>query len=263
MAKKKKASSSKAVVSGSSINSLKGAVDWVSKTQRASGKPLAIVLAGHNGSGKSTLWYKRLAPVLKMPLVNADRLMMSILPEQVLPEHPLPKWAQTLRDKHEGWMRVSQQGVQAFVAQAMSNQVPFAMETVFSHWKRQPDGSYASKIDSIRDMQKAGYYVLLVFVGLTNADLSRARVASRVYQGGHAVPDAKLKERFPRTQAAIRAAIPVADASILVDNSGDEQEAFTVCRVQARSQKIYDCRASSSIPKRILLWLEKVATDLA
>ena len=33
-------------------------VDTIIERQRASGKPLAIVLAGHNGSGKSTLWYK-------------------------------------------------------------------------------------------------------------------------------------------------------------------------------------------------------------
>ena len=43
-------------------------------------KPLAIVLAGHNGSGKSTLWYDKLADQLRIPLVNADRLTLSILP---------------------------------------------------------------------------------------------------------------------------------------------------------------------------------------
>jgi len=42
---------------------------------------VAFVLAGHNGSGKSTLWYSRLAESLRMPLVNADRMMMSILPD--------------------------------------------------------------------------------------------------------------------------------------------------------------------------------------
>jgi predicted ABC-type ATPase len=46
----------------------------------AEDKPTTIVLAGHNGSGKSTLWYDRLADNLQMPLVNADRLTLSLLP---------------------------------------------------------------------------------------------------------------------------------------------------------------------------------------
>ncbi len=44
-------------------------------------KPLAIILASHNGSGKSTFWYTKLADVLKIPFINADRLTLSILPE--------------------------------------------------------------------------------------------------------------------------------------------------------------------------------------
>ena len=46
----------------------------------AEDKPIALVLAGHNGSGKSTLWYDRLADALEIPLVNADRLTLSLLP---------------------------------------------------------------------------------------------------------------------------------------------------------------------------------------
>src|SRR5882724_12198208 len=95
--------------------------------QRASHKPLAIVLAGHNGSGKSTMWYEYLAATLQMPLINADRMMLSILPE-ITPGLPLPQWAASLRDSNPSWMQVAQQGVEAFVAQALARQVPFAVE---------------------------------------------------------------------------------------------------------------------------------------
>ena len=67
--------------SKSLVRSLADGVGEVLKAQAESGKPLAIVLAGHNGSGKSTLWYKQLAPTIQIPLINADRMMMSILPE--------------------------------------------------------------------------------------------------------------------------------------------------------------------------------------
>ncbi|MDT0510170.1 hypothetical protein [Novosphingobium sp. MMS21-SN21R] len=58
----------------------------------------------------------------------------------------------------------------------MRAKVPFAMETVFSYWEEQPDGTVLSKIDLIEDMQRAGYFVLLFFVGLTNSELSILRV---------------------------------------------------------------------------------------
>lgn len=144
------------------MGDLAATVDDIIKRQLVSGKPLAIVLAGHNGSGTSTLWYDHLADKLQVPLINADRMMLSILPET----RPLPAWATHLRDDDEDWMGVAQKGVQSFVAQAMVQQVPFATETVFSYWQQREDGTFASKIDTIRELQQAGYFVLLIFVGL-------------------------------------------------------------------------------------------------
>jgi gluconate kinase len=77
-------------------------------------RPPAFVLAGHNGSGKSTLWYERLANKLHLPLINADRLTASILPQPDAESGQLPTWAQSLRDDDERWQRLSQQGARAF-----------------------------------------------------------------------------------------------------------------------------------------------------
>lgn len=241
------------------MKDLAGSVNDVLAAQTASGKPLAIVLAGHNGSGKSTLWYRRLAPIIRIPLVNADRMMMSILPE-VSGSGKLPSWAVQLRDTNTSWMEVAQSGVQAFVAQAMSRQVAFAMETVFSHWKEHPDGRVESKIDLIREMQAAGYFVVLFFVGLTSAQLSVARVSTRVQQGGHAVDTPKLLSRFPRTQKAVREASRVADAALLLDNSLEQEDAFTVCHVQLMGEVLFDLRrAGRPIKPAILAWLDVVS----
>jgi hypothetical protein len=51
--------------------------------------------------------------------------------------------------------------IEAFVGQAMARGVPFAMETVFSYWEELPEGTVKSRIDLIREMQQAGYFVLL------------------------------------------------------------------------------------------------------
>jgi predicted ABC-type ATPase len=239
------------------MNALSTAVDRVLEAQLDSGKPLAIILAGHNGSGKSTMWKKHLSDRLQMPLVNADRMMLSILPDPNR-EGFLVDWAGKLRDRNESWMRVAQRGVQAFVAQAIGENLPFAMETVFSYWKEQPDGSFASKVDLINDLHEAGYFVLLCFVGLSNAQLSLARVQTRVARGGHDVEADKLLDRFPRTQKAIAAAVTVADAAILADNSLDEARAFTVCRIQLRDEEVYDVRDEGAEPA-VLEWLDQVA----
>lgn len=120
-------------------------------------KPVAFVLAGHNGSGKSTMWYSRLADSLQIPLVNADRIMMSILPDANPVTGHLPNWAQRLRDDDERWQILSQQGVRVFKQLVMDKSMPFAFETVFSHWKLLPDGEYESRADDILAMQTAGY----------------------------------------------------------------------------------------------------------
>jgi hypothetical protein len=100
------------------MNELLPAVQRVVELQKLSEKPLAIVLAGHNGSGKSTMWYGHLSSVLKIPLINADRMMLSMLPE-VRPRQRLPGWASELRDNDRSWMKVAQEGLQAFIAKAL------------------------------------------------------------------------------------------------------------------------------------------------
>lgn len=217
------------------MNDLAGAVARIVEAQRNTKKPLAIILAGHNGSGKSTMWRKTLAGKLQIPLINADRMIMSILPEPNT-DGELAEWAQSLRDHDESWMRVAQQGVLAFVGHAMQAKVPFAMETVFSHWIVRDNGEMESKADLIRDMQDAGYFVLLFFVGLSDAELSVLRVRTRVAEHGHSVDESKLRSRFPRTQKAICHALDVADAAILVDNSRDEKRAF-YCLRRASSRR--------------------------
>lgn len=224
-------------MSGRPPPSLSGLLKGLGRGQT---KPMAIVLAGHNGSGKSTLWRDKLGPTLEMPLLNADNLTSSILPNQ----SPLPGWAQKLRNDDDRWARMSQEGVRAFKSLVMREGLPFAFETVFSHYVRHPDGHIESKADDIVEMQNEGYFVVLVFVGLVHVSLSITRVAQRVEQGGHNVPLRKLQTRFPRTRLAIGHAAPIADATLMFDNSLDGPLGFSLARVQRRDEVLFDARAS-------------------
>lgn len=235
------------------------AVAQVREAQTQTRKPLAIIVAGHNGSGKSTMWRQDLSGSLQMPLINADRLALSIYPEAD-DDGFLPDWAAAMRDGDPAWLRITQQGVTSFIGHAMAAKAPFAMETVFSHELVREDGVRETKIDLIREMQQAGYFVLLFFVGLTNADLSVLRVSTRVAQGGHGIPEPRLRERFPRTQRIVGEAATVADATIMADNSRTAAEAFTVCRVQLRDRLLFDLREGpNGVPAAIQAWMDVVA----
>jgi predicted ABC-type ATPase len=147
----------------------------------------------------------------------------------------------------------------------MERRMPFAFETVFSHWKKLPDGSHESKADIIKTLQDAGYFVVLLFVGLASVQLSILRVETRRRQGGHGVPLPKLVTRFPRTQLAVGNAAPLADMTLMFDNSRDAGKAFALVRAQRGKRVLFDCRdkqyrVDKSLRAVSTMWLDKVAT---
>ncbi len=254
------ASTVRAIPSSTQLLPVPTTDEVLANAQSSRPKPVAFIVAGHNGAGKSTLWYERLAGKLQMPLVNADRLTMSILPDV----NPLPEWARDLRDQDARWQKLSQAGVQLFRRLIMDQKIPFAYETVFSYWQPTTGAAHASKVDDIIQMQKAGYFVILLFVGLANVDLSILRVQSRKRKGGHDVPTDKLIDRYPRTQAAIKHATGFADMTLMFDNSRTEQQAFALVRAQKKNRVLYDVRSDlyksdPSLRSTASLWLSKVS----
>ena len=235
------------------------ALDDILDVQIASKKALAVIIAGHNGSGKSSFWKSKLSDKFQIPLLNADRMLLSILPEPDVDTGRIPIWAQRLRDGDERWMKVAQKGIAAFVDHAVERKVAFAYETVFSYWSENLDGTFSSKVDLVQKLQQNGYFVLLVFVGLISADLSWLRVQSRVKDGGHNVPMDKIYSRFPRTQKAIGHALSVVNASILVDNSRSFEEAFTIGHIQIERRTVFDIRCSPKCPVEISTWLDAIS----
>lgn len=150
------------------------------------------VLAGGNGAGKSTFYRTRLAP-MGMPFVNADIVAKLLYPHA--PEsHSYD--AATLA----GQMR----------SQLLREGRSFCFETVFSH---------PSKIDFVAQAKTLGYEIILVFIHLSDASLNQARVAQRVSEGGHYVPDEKVVNRIPRVLKLIKQTLPLCDQVYFLDNS--------------------------------------------
>jgi predicted ABC-type ATPase len=150
------------------------------------------VLAGGNGAGKSTFYRLRLEH-LGLPFVNADILAKDLYPDS--PEqhcYDAAKFAGEIR--HDLLIKGQ----------------TFCFETVFSH---------PSKIDFVGQAKALGYQIILVFIHLDSVELNQARITQRVFEGGHNVPEDKVKNRIPRTLKHIRTAIPLCDIIYLLDNS--------------------------------------------
>ena len=152
-------------------------------------RPVIVALAGPNGAGKTTFYHSHLRHAA-LRFINADVLAR----ELGLDPYVAANLADSLR--------------QDFVKRGES----FVFETVFSD----PAGD---KLAFLKEAAKAGYTVVLCFIGIASPEVSEQRVAMRISQGGHDVPRDKLKSRFPRTMANLAAAIRELPHLLIFDNS--------------------------------------------
>lgn len=140
-------------------------------------RPLIIALAGSNGAGKSTFYDSYLADC-GLRFVNADELSASL---GMLP-YDAAELAASIR------------------RELVSQRESFIFETVLSD----PIGE---KVNQLASYEALGYTVVLIFIRIDSPEESIKRVAMRACQGGHDVPDTKLRARFARTQANLQRAI--------------------------------------------------------
>lgn len=152
-------------------------------------RPLVLAIAGPNGAGKTTFYNAHVAGS-GLRLVNADRLAADLAIDAYAAA------AIAARIRHE----------------LAAGGESFAFETVFSD----PVGD---KLSFLEACAARGYTTAVVFIGLASAEMSTERVAIRVSQGGHDVPADKLRERFPRSLANLRAAVARLPHVVVFDNS--------------------------------------------
>lgn len=168
--------------------------------------PVLLLLAGPNGSGKSTFAYEVLQPVTRLRFINADVIAAERWPGE-----------------EEAHAYEASRAAAAARAEAMEQRASFITETVFSH---------PSKVDLVAAAVSVGYMVDL-HVMLIPEDLAVARVAYRVGQGGHTVPEDRIRERYRRLWALIVTARSLAHRTVFYDNS----TAATPFRAVARYER--------------------------
>jgi predicted ABC-type ATPase len=181
-------------------------------------RPIVVAIAGPNGAGKTTFFHAHLAAA-GLRFVNADVLAA----ELALTPYEAARLADALR--------------RALLKSGES----FVFETVFSD-------TVGAKIGFLEEAAQSGHIVVLCYIGLSDSDQSMQRVAMRVSQGGHDVPDDKLRLRFPRTLDNLQMAIRRLPHVLVYDNS-DLSMPFTQVAVFDHGQL---CHIREPVPE----WLQ-------
>ncbi len=181
--------------------------------------PLVVVIAGPNGAGKSTAAPRLLRGALAVSeFVNADTIARGLSAFQ--PE---------LVALSAG--RLMLMRLRALAA----TRVSFAFETTLA------GRNFAPWLDGLRD---EGYHVHIAFLSLPSAELAVARVAGRVRQGGHSVPEEVIRRRFV---SGIRSFFgvyqPVADSWQLFDNADARALHLVAARSPGLPEDVHDAAA--------------------
>jgi predicted ABC-type ATPase len=130
-----------------------------------------VIIAGPNGAGKTTFALEFLPREADCPdFINVDLIAAGLSPF----------------DPDRVAIRAGRLMVEE-ITRRVRDGSSFAFETTLS------GRHYAGMIPRWR---AARYHIKLIFLSLPTADLALARVAARVAQGGHNVPESVIRRRF-------------------------------------------------------------------
>jgi len=130
-----------------------------------------IIIAGPNGAGKTTFARSFLPQEAQCPrFVNADLIAAGLSP-----------FAPEMAAIRAGRLMLEE------IAACARRGESFALETTLSG---------LGYLRHIRQWRNSGYRVILYFLALPDAETAIARVAERVRQGGHDIPEATIRRRF-------------------------------------------------------------------
>ena len=139
-------------------------------------KPALWIVAGPNGVGKTTYAYRHIKTVSgSVHFVNLDEIARGLSPLD-------PEVARTAA------ARVALERTQAFIASRQS----FTIETTLAG---------KTHLRTIKGAAKAGYEIRLLLFFVPTVEVCLTRVARRVIEGGHNVPEVDVRRRFTRSIA--------------------------------------------------------------
>ena len=157
--------------------------------------PNLYIIAGPNGAGKTTASFNLLPDVLHCPnFVNADEIARGLSP--FAPETVAIQAGRIMLQRIE---------------ELLPQKVDFAIETTLAT---------RSYVQLVHRAQALGYKVHLIFFFLENEEQAIQRVAQRVRNGGHNIPEEDIRRRFKRgIYNLINLYIPICEVVYVLNNN--------------------------------------------
>jgi len=156
-----------------------------------------VIIAGPNGAGKTTFAREFLPNEAGCPVfVNADLIAAGLSP--FFPERAAMQGGRLMLEQIKAHVKKNEN---------------FAFETTLA------GRSYSHLIPK---WQACGYRVKIIFLNLPSVEIAVARVAARVAQGGHNIPEPVIRRRFELGWRNFTNLYrPLADTWQVFDNAGD------------------------------------------
>jgi predicted ABC-type ATPase len=130
-----------------------------------------VIIAGPNGAGKTTFAREFLPHEANCPdFINADLIAAGLSPFK--PETVAFRAGRLMLEE---------------IHEKIGQKKSFAFETTLSG---------RTYVKLLRECRANGYNIVLIFLSLPTADMAVTRVAARVSQGGHNVPERDIRRRF-------------------------------------------------------------------
>lgn len=158
-------------------------------------QPNLYIIAGPNGAGKTTASYNLLPEILHCTnFVNADEIARGLSP--FAPETVAIQAGRIMLERIE---------------ELLPQRVDFAIETTLAT---------RSYVQLVRRAQALGYKAHLIFFFLENEEQAIQRVAQRVSNGGHNIPEDDIHRRFKRgIYNLIHLYMPICDSVLVYNNA--------------------------------------------
>lgn len=162
--------------------------------------PNLYIIAGPNGAGKTTASYTLLPEILHcVNFVNADEIARGLSPFS--PETVDVQAARIMLDRIE---------------ELLSQKADFGIETTLAT---------RSYVQLVRRAQASGYKVHLLFFYLETPEQAIQRVAQRVSNGGHGIPEEVIRRRFKRgIDNLLNLYLPICDSVTIWNNTKGEAQ---------------------------------------
>lgn len=164
-------------------------------------QPSIVIVAGVNGCGKSTFAITAAgnSALLGQTAINPDKLTQDANAE-------FPDLGAA------GANLVGVERAEKAVWRSIAEGKSAAIETVLSSTKFLP---------VVQAATKRRYRTRLIFIGLPTVELALERIQTRVAQGGHDVPESKVRERWNRAHDNLVAFMGVVDDVLIFSNVGE------------------------------------------